>query len=350
MTLLFFQNCVSPHQMPYIKELVHMQGVDKVILITPRIVYDERAEMGWENNDLLKDKGLEFHLTPSIEDVKCLLSVDDSLVCLFSGIRADDDVFVWFRLSLTYPVKRYIVTEAPFTYHKPLWMHYVRFYLQDYRFVKDIKGVFAIGEQAVDYYKSISNRWNVFPFQYVTEKIKRTLPVPTGNLQLLFVGSLSPRKNVGMVIEAIKGIRNVEFTIVGDGEQRQQLEQEAGKIDTVCRFVGTKPMGEISTVMQRHDVLILPSLHDGWGAVVNEAIGLGLYVIVSDRCGAKALIKNSDIGLVFKSNNVISLQNSINQCKERKNELRKKLLPRIEGADVISGKKVAAYFMNCLNM
>lgn len=58
-------------------------------------------------------------------------------------------------------------------------------------------------------------------------------------------------------------------------------------------------MSEVPEFMQHNDVLILPSLHDGWGAVVNEAMTLGLYVIVSDRCGAKALIADETDGLIL---------------------------------------------------
>lgn len=60
-------------------------------------------------------------------------------------------------------------------------------------------------------------------------------------------------------------------------------------------------MNEIPHIMENHDILILPSLHDGWGAVVNEAITMGLYIITSDKCGAKALIKIKESVLYSKT-------------------------------------------------
>lgn len=90
-------------------------------------------------------------------------------------------------MSLTYDVKRFIITEPPLTYKKPLWMHYLRFYLQDYKYVKHIDGIFGFGQAAVDYYRSISKHWKVFPFQYVTESTQRTSfqTSSSGRLKLL---------------------------------------------------------------------------------------------------------------------------------------------------------------------
>ena len=46
MILIFFQNCLSPHQIPYIRECAKDERVDKVYFVMPRIDYDERSDMG----------------------------------------------------------------------------------------------------------------------------------------------------------------------------------------------------------------------------------------------------------------------------------------------------------------
>ena len=130
----------------------------------------------------------------------------------------------------------------------------------------------------------------------------------------MFVGSLSKRKNVKIVIEALKGVNNIEFNIVGNGEEYIHLKKLAVRNQITSNFIGVKPMDEIPTIMQQNDILILPSLHDGWGAVINEAMTLGLYVISSDRCGAKTLISDNRRGLIFKSNNISDLKEKLLQC------------------------------------
>lgn len=349
MNLLFFQNCISPHQIPYIRECAKDRRIKGVHLIVPRADYVVRKEMGWDSTHLLEGTLIRLWLKPTDEQIAQLLKETKGAVCLFSGIRADKDVFRWFRLSLVYTVRRYIITEPPLVYGKPLWMHYLRFFIQDYKYVSHIDGIFGFGDMAVRYYRNISKQWDVFPFQYVTENVKRTLPFPSGKVKLLFVGSLIHRKNVPVVMEALKDNSEIDFTLVGDGPERRKLEKLAQKNGVNARFLGTKPMSEVPEFMQHNDVLILPSLHDGWGAVVNEAMTLGLYVIVSDRCGAKALIADETDGLIFKSKDVSSLKESLKYVVSHILAIRLKTDKRIERANRIQGKQVANYFVNCIS-
>lgn len=347
MKLVFFLNSASPHQIPYIKELKKNEQVSELILVVPQIDLEERKEIGWNTEEMLLNSHIQYLLSPSDQILTKILNTDETF-CFFSGIRADLNVFKWFKYSLNFKVKRYIITEPPFTFNKPLWMHYIRFFLQDYKFIKYIDGIFAIGEDAVKYYKSISKRWKVFPFQYVTEHKERTKGTINGNLRLLFVGNLCKRKNVRIVIEALKGLNNLEFTIVGNGKEKMKLEKLAQKYKIPAVFVGTKNMKEISSIIQEHDVLILPSLHDGWGAVVNEAMDLGVYVIVSSRCGARVMINKGVTGEVFISNNIKALRNSITHCLETKNDIRKMVKDNIKSFDKFRGESVAKYFLNCI--
>lgn len=348
MNIIFFQNCISPHQIPYISECINDPKVQGVYLIAPRVDYSIRKDMGWDSINLLKGTNIKYFLTPNDEQVCQLLENESNIFCIFSGIRADKDVFHWFKLSLKYQVHRYIITEPPYTYNKPLWMHYIRFYLQDYRFIKRINGIFGIGEMAVNYYRNISKKWNVFPFQYVTQNIQRSSPIPSGRIKLLFVGSLIPRKNVKIVIEALKNNSNIDFTIIGDGKEKRKLELLANRNHVNINFLGTQSMQKIPVFMQQHDILILPSLHDGWGAVVNEAITLGLYVIVSDRCGAKALIKSIKDGYIYKCHKISDLKQALQYITDNITNIRANTEKRIEQAQQIQGKNVAKYFVNCL--
>lgn len=54
MNFFFFQNCISPHQIPFIEELSVFTDVDRVVVIAPRVDYDDRKLMGWKASNLLK--------------------------------------------------------------------------------------------------------------------------------------------------------------------------------------------------------------------------------------------------------------------------------------------------------
>lgn len=113
MNLLFFQNCISPHQIPYIRECAKDERVERVHLIVPRTDYVVRKEMGWDSTHLLDNTSVQLWLKPTDEQIIQLLKETKDAVCLFTGIRAFTEVFCWFKLSLAYQVRRYIITDLP---------------------------------------------------------------------------------------------------------------------------------------------------------------------------------------------------------------------------------------------
>ena len=103
--------------------------------------------------------------------------------------------------------------------------------------------------------------------------------------------------------------------------------------------------------MQEADVLILPSVYDGWGAVVNEALQVGCYVICSDACGASDLMKKeSRLGKVFRRGDEQALADCISWCNTHIKEIREDFDFRKQWAEEhISGKAVAKYMVECLS-
>jgi glycosyltransferase involved in cell wall biosynthesis len=360
MNILFFQNIVSPHQMPYIQHLPTLEGVQDVVVIVPEVNLGERDSLGWDANKWLQTKGVNFVVAPSKQYVEELFRKyeKDNTWCLFSGINAFPMVVPWFRSSLKYKVKRGIITEPPYVYKHPLWQHSLRFALKDWIYVKDIDKVFVMGDDYLMYYKLWSKHWEVIPFMYCTEWRERSaMTERKGNkLKILYVGNLSHRKNVECLLKANLLLNkeeqnNIEIGIVGDGEQRPRLEQLAGSSHSAILFFGTIPMEKIPHIMEQYDVLVLPSLHDGWGAVVNEALMLGLYVICSNHCGAKYLLKNHENGSVFSSNNILELKSTLLKCIDEINSIREGVPERISWSRKhIHGDAVANYFYNKLKV
>ena len=355
MNFIFFQNCLSPHQIPYIKEVCLDERVDKVYLITPRIDYEDRMVMGWSGIDYLKNAQIIFSLNPSIDYIDNLLNMSDC-ICIFSGIHADKDVFKWFQRSLSFNVKRNIITEFPNIYNRPLWLHRLRFLVQDYRYIKYFDSVLAIGKRTCDYYKSWGKKWNVIPFIYCTDSpvYHRNEYNDINKLSMVFVGSLSKRKNSIIIFRALHNlhskIKNISIDIIGDGKERNTIEKYVNdhQLNDCVHIVGYMPMDKIQKQLGLYDVLILPSKYDGWGAVVNEAITQGVYVVCSNHCGAEMILKNKKIGSVFKSNDPEKLSNLLNDIYNNRLQIKEDKQYRINWGKCIGGKIIAKYFVDSL--
>lgn len=128
--------------------------------------------------------------------------------------------------------------------------------------------------------------------------------------RLLFVGSLIERKRVDLILDALPALPgSVRLDIVGDGPLREALEDKAeahsaGRVT----FHGTKEMKEIPEFLLGSDCLVLPSTHDGWGAVISEAMILGTPVVCSNGCGASIVVQASGFGRVFEKDSLEGLQ------------------------------------------
>lgn len=357
--LVFFQNCISPHQIPFIKQLSFIEGVGDVYVIVPESDLLKRKNMGWNSEDL-DISSIKILVNPSIVHINNLYRKyeQSSTWCLYSGISSFPFVKKCFLESLSYTVKRAVITEPPFLFNHPLWQHKIRFAIKDWRYVKFIDKIFVMGDDYLSYYKIWSNKWNVIPFMYCTEWKERNNydNVLNNKLKILFVGSLSKRKNVQLIFKSIdllskEEAENIEVGIIGDGEEMNNLIYLSNNKPYKTTFYGTIPMNKISDIMQQYDILCLPSLHDGWGAVINEAITLGLYALCSDSCGSKYLIKKSNYicGDIFKNNNSIDLKLKIKKCLLLKNKIKNNITLRIEWAkNNIKGKKVAQYLIDNL--
>jgi glycosyltransferase involved in cell wall biosynthesis len=113
-----------------------------------------------------------------------------------------------------------------------------------------------------------------------------------GKTVFLFCGQLIPRKGVDILVRAFQRCRdahsNCTLVIVGDGSERGALEASVpASLGESVRFVGAVQRPELLYYYLAADVFAFPSRYDGWGVVVNEAMGAGLPVITTDQVGRR---------------------------------------------------------------
>ena len=362
MRIVFWQNCLSPHQLPYITHLLDDERIDKVIVVAGEAISKGRAKMGWEVKDFPGIERCDVYLDPMPQIMDYLFSLrPDDTWHLFSGIRGFRFVFDALKRSLNYKLKRGLIMELPNTFAfgmagiKPLWLHCLRFLFQDKKYASCFTKVFAMGQRAVDYYSSLYSSWQVYPFAYCTVNDEEMLPTIKESAKFVFVGSLSPWKSPFTIIEAaslnVHKYSKMEITMVGDGVERRRIESamEAKGLENIT-LLGTRSNSEIPSILLQQDILILPSLYDGWGAVVNEALSCGCYVVCSDHCGAKdLLIGHPRLGKVFKAKDYRQLAAIMEDCCRNIQTIRNDRNYRLQWArQCISGSAIAHYMVDCL--
>ena len=105
---------------------------------------------------------------------------------------------------------------------------------------------------------------------------------------ILFVGTLEPRKNVPLLLEAFSLVRrnlDVQLLLVG---ARAWLEQPIFEAHTragvgeAARFLGTLAEDDLATLYSHAGVFVLPSLYEGFGLPLLEAMACGAPVVCSN--------------------------------------------------------------------
>jgi starch synthase len=118
-----------------------------------------------------------------------------------------------------------------------------------------------------------------------------------GPLRILYVGSLSQRKGIADLFESVEPLgSHVELTLIGakPGFACVALEKALAR----HRWIPSLPRERILEEMRRHDVLVFPSLFEGFGLVVTEALSQGVPVITTPHTCGPDVIKDGAEGFL----------------------------------------------------
>lgn len=140
-------------------------------------------------------------------------------------------------------------------------------------------------------------RWGVIPNKLI--KLGDTINV-------LILGRLVKQKGHLIALEALKQLEDVpwKLSIVGDGELGSELKKEVARLALNERVEFFSATSERDMFIQEAHVLLVPSLWEGLGIVVMEAMAAGRVVIASDTGGIKEIITNNETGYLFPVGNV----------------------------------------------
>ncbi len=146
--------------------------------------------------------------------------------------------------------------------------------------------------------QGVLSRWKDkivdFPVNGISrEDIVADIPVlpRREGFRLLYVGRFDPIKGLPLAFEALRILLVISpaatLELVGEGPERPRLEALAARLGIADRLVWTpwSPRSQIFARMRRSDVFLFPSLRDGGGAVVVEAMANGLPVVCLDLAG-----------------------------------------------------------------
>jgi len=112
----------------------------------------------------------------------------------------------------------------------------------------------------------------------------------------IYVGRLSPEKNLGVLTRVARALPQYPLLIVGDGPARDKLAADMAGLNV--RFTGLLSGADLARAYASGDVFLFPSTTETFGQVVREAMASGLPSVAMRAGGVRDLVRDGQTGLL----------------------------------------------------
>jgi glycosyltransferase involved in cell wall biosynthesis len=129
-------------------------------------------------------------------------------------------------------------------------------------------------------------------------RIPHRVQAPAEPPQVLFVGRLSPEKNIDTLVEAVG---DLNLVVAGDGPLR----------DLVPQALGAVPHAEVEHLLERASVVVAPSDREGFGVAAAEAMAFGRPVVAAAGGALLELVDDGETGLLVPPRDAPALREAV---------------------------------------
>lgn len=154
---------------------------------------------------------------------------------------------------------------------------------------------------------------------------------------VLYVGSISVRKGIRYLIEAFKKLEipNKKLIVVGPMDQMSGIEDM--EITDEIEFTGVLKGTHLEKIYQWADVFCLPTIEDGYGLVLGEALSYGLPLITTTNSGGLDLISEGIEGFIVPIRDAAAIHEKLELLSSDSKLLAKMKLAALGKAASING-------------
>lgn len=145
-----------------------------------------------------------------------------------------------------------------------------------------------------------STRIWVVPYGADEQVFAKRRQTPDGPFRLCFAGRQSLRKGIHYLLQAMERISGADWELHCFGmpyeETQEDFRSYRGKARVIQR--GSLSQGRFAEALREMHLLVLPSVEEAFGLVIVQALQCGVPCVVSDRVGAKDLLREGKTGSI----------------------------------------------------
>jgi len=249
-------------------------------------------------------------------------------------------------LGWIYRIPVFIESDTPLRVDLPVWKRFIKRLLypllfkipktflpggtrqaQYFRHYGVSENRIVIAEMTVDVTHIMAKSQQIIE-NNLRKKIRAEFGFTNEQTVFVYVGRFDPLKGgVTELLEAFASLHkshpSAALLIVGDGSQRQLVQAAAQTLLSV-KYTGRLSLNDVIKAYNAADVALLPSYAESWGLVVNEAMAVGLPVIVTDRVGCvDDLVIDGKTGRIIQASSSEQLREAMCYLFDNPNERQK---------------------------
>ncbi len=185
---------------------------------------------------------------------------------------------------------------------------------------------------------------------------KNELGLKPEDIMLLSVGRLSSEKGQNILIDAFAklnkrqdGIKNLKLFLVGEGPEKEALQHQMASLKLSCQIFFPGHCCDIRKYLAAGDIFIAPSLYEGFGIAIIEAMAAKLPVIASKTGGIPEIISNNENGILFTTGNSTELSNKLLDLLNKPEKMKKIAIAAKKRVNCFSEKSMIENYLKLYN-
>ena len=144
------------------------------------------------------------------------------------------------------------------------------------------------------------------------ERFKKVAEPEASKFTILWVGAVNIRKGFMYLLKAFQSLKHPHKELIVIGNVEPEIKQLLNNEDiSGIQFLGTVDNGQLPKYYSTAHVFVLPSIEDGFGMVMGEALGCGCPVIATNHTGAEDLFEDGKEGFIVPVRSVELLKNRL---------------------------------------
>jgi len=368
MKLVVWSEGATFYNLETFQQLENFLG-ESIQFVLADVDFEIRIEQGWDPPPFYSDNYLELPKRGFLKEAFRIIDSSPDACHLYISFWGVKRLFIVLLYALFKKRKTVVLFEAyttkPVGYNRdePILIAWLKVisrkisYPLAWRIINFLSGnkppaFLPISMLAYDQLVSDGFEENLFyPYGYFIHRkeVKASRnDFPNGELRLVFSGTLVKRKGLDTVLESIRSLNRdeikVHLDIYGTGDGKRAIGSDIPGASYKGRYKPEKAQ----EIMANYDLLIVPSLHEGWGVVINEALLQGVPAIVSDAVGAKCLIEESGAGTVFTTGDSAQVTRIIESILDQPQILSEWQESALKVKDFLTPQAAAKYLFDVL--